>query len=192
MLSDAAARLAFPWMGSAARARCRVAHARIAPDVGAARRSVASLRAVVAHHQARSAVEHAPGGQRASGTGRGRIPLCDRSERGERSAGGAGVVVGRHGCKGANRVPGLEAQPRIRRAKKSPQALGLGATCQSRDGGPDQLTPEEEGTQRSRGDWRVVNRTPFQSTVGHRRIRPVDQTESRTKKCESTRQDTVR
>ena len=36
--------------------------------------------------------------------------------------------------------------------KKRPQSLGLGPTCQSRDGGPDQLTPEEEGTQRSRGD----------------------------------------
>src|SRR4029434_8700998 len=39
--------------------------------------------------------------------------------------------------------------------KKNPQAFGLGAICQSRDGGPDQLTPEEEGTQRSRGDFLV-------------------------------------
>jgi hypothetical protein len=44
------------------------------------------------------------------------------------------------------------AAERIESTKKSPQAFGLGATCQSRDGGPDQLTPEEEGTQRSRGD----------------------------------------
>ena len=38
------------------------------------------------------------------------------------------------------------------RQKRTPRLWGLGAICQSRDGGPDQLTPEEEGTQRSRGD----------------------------------------
>jgi hypothetical protein len=44
--------------------------------------------------------------------------------------------------------------------------MGLGPICQSRDGGPDQLTPEEEGTQRSRGDWHVVNRAKPALAVG--------------------------
>ncbi len=36
--------------------------------------------------------------------------------------------------------------------KRTPRCFTWGYQCQSRDGGPDQLTPEEEGTQRSRGD----------------------------------------
>jgi len=54
-------------------------------------------------------------------------------------------------------------------AKKRGPSHRLGPTCQSRDGGPDQLTPEEEGTQRSRGDWDVVDLLHAAQPVGQDR-----------------------